>query len=110
VLFRSNGNIGKPTGIDIKENKMTLPLIYAINHAERKDKRWLVKTVKHFNTDKEKVQDVIDYVALSGGIEYARNKMHEHRDDALKILHSFEESEARSSLEALVNYTIERKK
>jgi len=108
--YNTNGNIGKPTGIDIKEKKMTLPLIYAISKAQRTDKRWLVKTVKHHNTDKEKVQDVIDYVALSGGIEYARDKMLEHRDDALKILHSFEESEARNSLEALVNYTIERKK
>ncbi|HKL02233.1 MAG TPA: polyprenyl synthetase family protein [Cryomorphaceae bacterium] len=105
-----NGSIGKPTGIDIKEKKMTLPLIYALSNAEKSDRRWIIKTVKHYNTNPRKVQEVIDFVDASGGIAYAQNKMLAYRDEALEILHSFEESEARNSLEALVNYTIERKK
>lgn len=108
--YNSSSAIGKPTGIDIKEKKMTLPLIYALEGAKAKDRRWIIKTVKHHNTDKKKVKAVIDFVVESGGIEYAKNKMLEYRDEALKILHSFENNDARMSLESLVNYTIERKK
>lgn len=108
--YNSSNLIGKPTGIDIKEKKMTLPLIYALQQAEAKDRKWIIKTVKHHNTDKKKVKAVIDYVVQTGGIEYAKNKMLEYRDEALKILHSFDNNDARISLEGLVNYTIERKK
>jgi octaprenyl-diphosphate synthase len=108
--YNSSNLIGKPTGIDIKEKKMTLPLIYALQQAEARDRKWIIKTVKHHNTDKKKVKAVIDYVVQSGGIEYAKNKMLEYRDEALKILHSFDNNDARMSLEGLVNYTIERKK
>lgn len=108
--YGSDNNIGKPTGIDIKEKKLTLPMIYAIGKAERKDRKWLIKTIKHHNEDKQRVQKVIDFVVASGGIEYARQKMLEYRDEALKILNNFEDSEAKTSLIALVNYTIERSK
>ncbi|MCH2214682.1 MAG: polyprenyl synthetase family protein [Flavobacteriales bacterium] len=108
--YDSEGNIGKPTGIDIKEKKMTLPLIYALSKADRKEKKWLINSVKNHHENKERVTEVIDYVIKSGGIEYTRDKMLTYRDEALEILHTFEESEARNSLEALVNYTIERKK
>jgi len=109
--YNSNGSdIGKPTGIDIKEKKMTLPLIYALSNASASDRRWIIKTVKHDNTDKEKVQRVIDFVFESGGIAYAQKIMLQYRKEALEILYSFEEGEARTALEGLVNYTIERKK
>jgi len=108
--YDSEGNIGKPTGIDIKEKKMTLPLIYALSKADRKQKRWLINTVKNHHEDKNRVNKVIDYVISAGGIEYTRSKMLMYRDEALEILHTFEKNEARTSLEALVNYTIERKK
>jgi octaprenyl-diphosphate synthase len=107
--YAADPSIGKPTGIDIKEKKMTLPLIYTLEKASRADQKWIIKTVKHHNMDKAKVQKVIDFVVESGGIAYATSKMLEYREEALKILHSFEDSEARDSLENLVNYTIDRK-
>jgi octaprenyl-diphosphate synthase len=106
----TNGKIGKPTGIDIKEKKMTLPLIFALSKAEKKDRKWIINTIKNHNDKKHKVNKVIDFVVNAGGIEYARNKMLEYRDEALEILHTFEKSEARDALQALVDYTIERKK
>ena len=106
----TNGKIGKPTGIDIKEKKMTLPLIFALSKAEKKDRKWIINTIKNHNDKKHKVNKVIDFVVNAGGIEYARNKMLEYRDEALEILHTFEKSEAREALQALVDYTIERKK
>jgi len=108
--YNANGKIGKPTGIDIKEKKMTLPLIYALAKAEKPKRKWLINSVKNHHEDKSRVAEVIEYVVTSGGIEYARDKMHAYRDEALEILHTFEKSEARNSLESLVNYTIERKK
>ena len=108
--YGTNGSIGKPTGIDIKEKKLTLPLIFAINQASKSDRRRIIKTVKHHNTDKARVGEIIQYVVDSGGIEYARNKMMEFRDRALEILHTFETGDARNALEELVNYTIQRKK
>lgn len=105
-----SGKIGKPTGIDIKEKKMTLPLIYALAKAEKRERKWLINSVKNHHEDKNRVAEVIDYVMGSGGIEYARHKMLGYRDEALEILHTFEKGEARNSLEGLVNYTIERKK
>ncbi|MGB6035313.1 MAG: polyprenyl synthetase family protein [Cryomorphaceae bacterium] len=108
--YNVNGKIGKPTGIDIKEKKMTLPLIYALSNAEKNDRKWLINSVKNHHEDKARVAKVIDYVVASGGIEYAYDKMLAYRDEALEILHTFEEGEARNSLAGLVNYTIERKK
>lgn len=109
--YNLNGNsIGKPTGIDIKEKKMTLPLIYALSKASPADKRWIIKTVKRNNNNKAKVQELIHYVFESGGIAYAQERMLKYRDEALEILLSFEENKPRQALESLVNYTIERKK
>jgi len=108
--YNANGKIGKPTGIDIKEKKMTLPLIYALSKADKKDRKWIINTIKNHNEKKERVAKVIDFVMASGGIEYARTKMHQYRDEALEILHTFEKSEARLALQSLVEYTIERKK
>jgi len=109
--YNSNGDdIGKPTGIDIKEKKMTLPLIYALSKASVSDRRWIIRTIKRDNTNKAKVQRVVDFVFQSGGIEYAQEIMLRYRKEALEILFSFEDSESRRALEGLVNYTIERKK
>lgn len=101
---------GKPTGIDIKERKMTLPLIYALNHAERSKKKWLVNSVRNHNENKTRVKEVMEYVRNSGGIEYATDKMNEYAELALKLLENFTPSPSRDSLAALVNYTILREK
>jgi octaprenyl-diphosphate synthase len=108
--FGSDGDIGKPTGIDIKEKKMTLPLIYALNNTTPAQKRKIINLVKNKNEDPEKVAEVIRFVLDSGGIEYTRGKMLEYRDKAIALLHTLPESESRNSLEHLVIYTTERKK
>lgn len=108
--YGDGDGVGKPTGIDIKERKITLPLIHAISTASKKDRRWLVKTVKHQSDQPEKVKDVIKFVQQTDGIQHAVDAMHEHQDCALKILANFEPSPAREALEGLVKYSIERKK
>lgn len=108
--YGTDDQIGKPLGIDIKEKKMTLPLIYALQNAGKKEKRLIINTVKNNNNDEEKVKQVIDFVIASGGIEYARQRMIAYRDEALDILNEFPENEARESLRSLVVYTVERKK
>ena len=108
--YYSDSTIGKPTGIDIKEQKMTLPLIYALNHADKKQRKFIINTVKNHNTDTEKVRKVIAYVKQSGGIEYTVNKMKTYQQKALALLQDFKDNDARKSLELLVNYVIERKK
>ena len=101
--------IGKPTGIDIKERKMTLPLIYSLNNSPSKEKRWLINSIKNHNKDKKRVKEVIAFVKQQGGIEYAVSKMHEYKEKALDILHQYPESNYKSSLIEMVNYVIERK-
>ncbi|HXH18916.1 MAG TPA: polyprenyl synthetase family protein [Chitinophagales bacterium] len=101
-------DIGKPRGIDIKERKMTLPLIYALNKASSSEKRWLINVFKNHNKDPKKVKEVLQYVKQSGGLEYSIGKMNSYRDEAFSILRSFPENAARVSLEQLVQFTIER--
>jgi octaprenyl-diphosphate synthase len=107
--YGSSEHIGKPTGIDIKEKKMTLPLIYALNNAGFMEKRRIINIVKNHNTDPQKVSEVISFVQKSGGIQYAEQKMYEYRDKALAIMETFPESPSRTSLIDLVKYTTERK-
>ena len=102
-------DVGKPTGNDIKEKKLTLPLIYTLNRIDKNRKRELVYIIKNENKDKQKVQQVIDAVTAAGGIKYAEEKMFQYRDEALDILRSFPESPARNSLEELVRFTTDRK-
>ncbi len=102
-------NIGKPTGIDIKEKKMTLPLIYALNNASKADKRRIIYIVKNNSTDRAKVNEVISYVQQSGGITYAQEKMKQYKEEALQILLDYPDSPARQAMEQLVNYVIDRK-
>lgn len=106
----SNDQIGKPTGIDIKEQKMTLPLIYALNNADKKDKNWLINSVKNHNKDAKRVKDVIAFVKANGGLEYATAKMKQFQEQALQILENYPDSEFKDSLKLMVNYVIERKK
>jgi len=102
--------IGKPRGIDIKEKKMTLPLIYLLQHVDFFEKRKIINLVKRHSQNPEKVNEVILRVNNSGGIAYAKEKMIEYRDKAISILHEFPESPARIALEQLVIYTTERNK
>lgn len=102
--------IGKPTGIDIKEQKMTLPLIYALNNSTKKEKAWLINSVKNHNKDKKRVKEVIEFVKMKGGLDYAENKMMEFQREALRILEDYSDSTYKDSLELMVNYVIERKK
>ena len=104
-----NADIGKPTGNDIKEKKLTLPLIYTLNRIDKTTKRELIYIIKNQNRDKEKVKRVIDVVIQEGGIKYAEEKMFQYRDEALKILRSFSHSPVRDSLEELVRFTTDRK-
>lgn len=102
--------IGKPVGIDIKEKKMTLPLIYALNHASWIDKKKIIYLIRNRNEDKKAVNQVIDFVKKSGGLEYAEGVMDKFYREALDILRDFPDSEYKTSLHALVRYTIERQK
>jgi octaprenyl-diphosphate synthase len=103
-------DVGKPLGIDIKEKKMTLPLIYALNQATKTDRDRIINNVKRHNENPEKVAEVITFVRESGGLEYATKIMAQYREEAYQILLSFPESEVRSSLKELVEYVTERKK
>ncbi|HPF97603.1 MAG TPA: polyprenyl synthetase family protein [Mangrovimonas sp.] len=102
--------IGKPTGIDIKEQKMTLPLIHVLNKASQKEKDWLINSIKNHNKDKKRVKEVITYVKQHGGLEYAIEKMKEFRNQALDIIKTYPNSEYKQSLELMVEYVIDRKK
>lgn len=101
---------GKPSGGDIKEKKMTLPLIYTLQQAPSEIKRKIIYTVKNENTDSRKVAEVMAYVTQFGGLDYAAQKMRDYRDKALNILARFPESKSRDAMEELVNFTISRTK
>ncbi|AQG78257.1 polyprenyl synthetase family protein [Spirosoma montaniterrae] len=102
--------VGKPLGIDIKEKKMTLPLIYALNKAGFWEKRRIINIVKNDSENPKKVAEVISFVKNSGGIEYATEAMNHYVAEARQLLDSFPESAYRQSLHQLVQYTIERSK
>ncbi len=102
-------NVGKPTGNDIKEKKLTLPLIYTLNKTDKATRRKIIYIVKNNNRDKKKVQWVIDIVEATGGISYAKEKMNAYKKEALDILHQFPESPVRQGLEDMVLYVTDRK-
>ena len=104
----SEQKIGKPTGIDIKEQKMTLPMIHALNVMDRSNKKWLVNTVKNHNKDKKRVREAIQRIKEAGGLEFAEEKMEYFRVRAIEILKTFPKNTYRDSLELMVNYVIER--
>jgi octaprenyl-diphosphate synthase len=103
-------DVGKPLGIDIKEKKITLPLIYALNQAPSADKRRMISLVKNHNDEPKKIAEIINFVKSTGGLQYAESQMKIYQDEAFAILNTFPEGEARTSLEQLVRYTTERNK
>ncbi len=105
----SEEKIGKPTGIDIKEQKMTLPLIYTLNNCSAKEKAWIINSVKKYNRDKVRVKEVISFVKNHGGIEYTTSKMNEYKNKALAILEQFPDSAYKNSLKTMIDYVVERK-
>ncbi len=106
----SDAKIGKPTGIDIKEQKMTLPLIYTLNNCSNKERKWLINSVKKHNKNKKRVKEVIAFVKEKGGIEYTILKMKDYQQKALHLLDTYPPSPYKVSLLTMVNYVIERKK
>ena len=104
----SEQKIGKPTGIDIKQQKMTLPMIHALNVMDRSDKKWLINTIKNHNKDKKRVREAIERIKEAGGLEFAKEKMEFFRSRAMGILKTFSKNNYRDSLELMVNYVIER--
>jgi len=106
----SEGGIGKPTGIDIKEQKMTLPLIYTLNTVDDKTRKWIINIVKKHHKNKKKVKELIEFVKTHGGLEYAIEKMKAYQQEALAILDKYPDNEAKESLKLMLNYVIERKK
>lgn len=102
-------DIGKPTGNDIKEKKLTLPLIYTLNKIDASKRRALIYIIKNENRNPVKVKQVIDTVVEAGGIAYAAEKMIQYRDEALEILYQYPEGKVRSALEDLVRFTTDRK-
>lgn len=100
---------GKPRGIDIKEHKMTLPLIHALSKVERKDKTFIINTVKSYSEDKPRVERVIRMVMDAGGLDYARLKMEEYQRKAFTLLEELPESRYRQSLFDLIRFTTERR-
>lgn len=108
--FGNDDDIGKPTGIDIKEKKMTLPLIYALNNSTWLEKRKMINIIKNHNEESEQVKKVINFVIEKGGIAYANKVMHRYKEDALAVLNQLPKNPARESLGRLLTYAIERKK
>lgn len=103
-------DVGKPLGIDIKEKKMTLPLIYALQQTDKQNRKRIIRKIKRYSEEPATIREVIEFVRQSGGLEYARKVMLQFRDEAFEILHSFPTSPARESLEDLVNFVVEREK
>ena len=107
--YTHNPIIGKPTGIDIREQKMTLPLIYTLSISDSVQKKSIINTIKNHNTDSKKVADLIQLVKENGGLEYATKKMKEYHKKALTILEDFEDNDAKVSLKKMIDFVIERK-
>jgi octaprenyl-diphosphate synthase len=108
--YQAKGLIGKPTGNDIKEKKLTLPLIHALENSSFFEKRHILRTINKNNTNSEKIKTVVEFVVSKGGLEYTSRMMYEYRDKAIDMLSSYPDSEVKTSLIDLVNYTIERNK
>ncbi len=108
--YGTDFDIGKPTGLDIRERKMTLPLIYTLANTSKEVKKELINIVKNHNEDTQKVRRAVELVIASGGIRYANERMNELKNEALSLLEGIPDSESKRALIGLVNYTIEREK
>ena len=107
--YLSSNVIGKPVGIDIKEQKMTLPLIFTLKNCSENDRKYYFKTIKNYNNDKKRAKELIDFVKKSGGLEYAIGVMKDFQQKAKNILNDFPDSQAKISLNLMLDYVIERK-
>ncbi len=108
--YQSKGLIGKPTGNDIKEQKITLPLLYVLNNSSTSERKRILRLVKRKNQNSDVIKELIQLVTERGGLEYATTKMNKFKDKAIKALMEFDDCEARSSLIELMNYITTRKK
>lgn len=107
--YLSSNVIGKPVGIDIKEQKMTLPLIYTLRTANETDRKYYFDTIKRYNNDKKRVKELIEFVKKSGGLDYAIGVMKDFQQKAKDLLNDFPDSDAKKSLLLMLDYVIERK-
>jgi octaprenyl-diphosphate synthase len=107
--YLTSNVIGKPVGIDIKEQKMTLPLIHTLKIADEKDRKYYFNTIKRYNNDQKRVKELISFVKSSGGLEYAVSVMKNFQQKAKDILNEFPDSEPKRSLHIMLDYVIERK-
>lgn len=107
--YLSSNVIGKPVGIDIKEQKMTLPLIHTLKIANDTDRKYYFNTIKRYNNDKKRVKELIDFVKRSGGLDYAIGVMNDFQQKAKNILSEFPDSEPKNALNLMLDYVIERK-
>jgi octaprenyl-diphosphate synthase len=107
--YERNGKIGKPTANDIKEKKMTLPLIYALEVCPGSEKKKIISIIRHHNRNADKVDEVINFVKNFGGLDFAEKKMVEYKNRALDKLNNFPDSESKNSLVSLLEFTISRK-
>ena len=110
LLDYGDSDIGKPTGIDLKEKKLTLPIIYTINNSDRSTRNFIINTIKNHNNNKTKVAEVIKYVNEHDGIAYTRKAMERHKNEALTLLNNVSESPYKENLKELVAYVIDRTK
>ncbi len=102
--------IGKPTGLDIREKKMTLPLIHTLNQVNKKEKSFIINTIKNDSKNSKKVEQIINLVKENKGLEFAENKMNEYYSESIKLLEKFDDNEAKDSLKKLVEFVVKRKK
>lgn len=108
--YGDDKKIGKPTGNDIRERKLTLPLIYTLNTANKADKKWLMNTIKNHNEEQKYIKEAIKRVIASGGVEYAHRRMMQLKDQALEVIADIEDNDAKRALIGLVEYTVNREK
>jgi octaprenyl-diphosphate synthase len=105
-----DNNVGKPTGLDIKEKKMTLPLIYALNQADKSERKHIINLIKNKGSKRKAVNEVIAFVLAKGGFDYAQKQMAEYKQKAIAILQEMPENASRKSLFQMLDFVIERKK
>lgn len=108
--YTQDSKIGKPTGIDIREQKITLPLIYTLKNSPSKQRKNIINIIKNHNNNSGKVSELINIVKKTGGLIYAKRKMLDYHKKALTILNKFDDSDAKESLKLMIDYVIERKK
>jgi len=106
--YQKKGDIGKPTGNDLKEKKFTLPLIYALENCSKSERSRIIRTIRRHNHNNLKIREVMDFVIQNNGLVFAEQKMMEYRDKAVALLHDLPDNSARESLISLVDYSINR--